>query len=242
MDMKRVQYLAMLVSVSLFAVLSCDSYLDKGPEENMSLPEAFAERLYTERFLNNIYSGIPAEMDFHNFAVNPFVGGSDEMEVTSAGAVAQLINNGSVSPTNNFPIWGRVAECSSKCNLFLEHIQYTDMSPDAKNVWIGEVHFLRAFFNFLALRMYGPIPIYDHVLDPGTDFTTIERGTYQACVDFIVRDCEEAYRLLPPRQTSADYGRATAAAALALKSRILLYAASPQYNGNPDYAAFVNSA
>ena len=240
--MKRIQSITMLVSVSILALVSCDSYLDKGPEENMSLPEAFAERLYTERFLNNIYSGIPNEMDFHNFAFNPFVGGSDEMEVTFAGAVAQLINNGSLSPANNLPIWGRSAEWSRKCNLFLEHIQYTDMSPEAKSVWIGEVHFLRAFFNFLALRMYGPIPIYDHSLDPGTDFTTIERGTYQECVDFIVRDCDEAYRRLPARQNSAEYGRATAAAALALKSRLLLYAASPQFNGNPDYRALVNSA
>src|SRR5690606_10604780 len=125
---------------------------------------------------------------------------SDLMEVTFAGAVAQLINNGSLSPANNLPIWGRSAEWSRKCNLFLEHIQYTDMSPEAKSVWIGEVHFLRAFFNFLALRMYGPIPIYDHSLDPGTDFTTIERGTYQECVDFIVRDCDEAFRRLPAKQ------------------------------------------
>ena len=83
----------MLLCLAAFSAASCDSFLDKGPEENLSIEEAFAERAYVERWLYNIYSGIPVEMNFHQDSyMNPFVGGSDEMEVTSGTAVCNMIN------------------------------------------------------------------------------------------------------------------------------------------------------
>ena len=239
--MKRILYFVLFGSL-VGAMVSCDKFLDKGPEENLSIEQTFAERAYVERWLYNIYTGIPLEMNFHDEPMrNPYVGGSDEMEVTTAGAVSNLINNSSVSPANDFWAWGNTAVFTRKCNLFLENIHLTPMSEDEKEHWIGEVHFLRAFFNFLAVRMYGPIPKYDKSLTIETDFTTIERATFDECVEFIVRDCEEAYRRLPSRQPVNLQGRATAAGAYALKARILLYAASPLYNGNPDYANFLNA-
>ena len=235
-----------MMTIIVMLVASCDKYLDKGPEENLSVQEAFAERLYAESWLSNIYSGVPYEMNFHEtysvVSFNPFVGGSDEMEVTTGWAIPSQINLSSISAADDFMIWGNTAVFSRKCNLFLDNIHLTSMSPADREVWIGEVYFLRALFNFMALRMYGPIPIYDHAYSIESDFTTIERRPFGECVEFIVKDCEEAYKRLPSRQSVNNLGRATAAGAYALKARVLLYIASDLYNGNPDYANIVNAA
>ncbi len=240
--MRRIIYYAVVAVVGSM-VAACDSFLDKAPEENTSIEQTFAERAYAERWLYNIYSGIPIEMNFHeNVQKNPFVGGSDEMEITSGVAWSNLINNSSISEASNFDVWGNTAIFTRRCNLFLENIHLTPLSAQEAMEWTGEVYFLRALFNFMAVRMYGPIPKYDHSLSIETDFTTIERATFQECVDFIVEDCDSAIAMLPARQQPNLYGRATAAAAYALKARVLLYAASPLYNGNPDYNGLVNSA
>lgn len=228
--------------VSAFAVVltlvACDSYLDKGPEENLSIEETFTERAYVERWLYNIYSGMPIEMNFHRDEYrNPFVGGSDEMEVTSGTASCNLINSSSISSVNEFGIWGQTAYFTRKCNLFLEHIHLTPLEESEREEWIGEVHFMRAFYNFLSLRVYGPIPKYDKALNISADFKQIERASFDEIVEFIVEDCDKAISSLPSRREFNYYGRATAAAAYALKSRVLLYAASPLYNGNPAYAS-----
>lgn len=242
--MKNRLYPVLLAVIALSAG-ACDAYLDKGPEENLSIPEAFAERAYAEQWLNNIYSGLPNEMNFHEtYSVatfNPFVGSSDEMEVTPGWALPNQINQASISPVDDFMIWANTAEFCRKCNLFLANIHLTPLSQSDKEVWIGEAYFLRAMFNFMALRMYGPIPKWDGIYEISVDFTTIKRAPFEECVEFIVKDCEEAYARLPSYRDANTEGRATAAGAYALKARVLLYAASDLYNGNPDYVNIINS-
>ena len=217
---------------------SCEKFLDKGPEETLSVEEVFTQRNYVERWLYNLYSNLPMEMDFHNVLnyTNPFSGASDELEITPGYALSQYFNRGAVSSTWSHPAWETASILSRKCNLFFENISRTPLSDEDYRMWTGEVHFLRAMYNFWALRIYGAIPIYDKLLTPGSDFSTIERAPFEDCVNFILDDLDEAIKLLPARRASAYYGRATSVAAAALKARMLLYAASPLYNGNPDYA------
>ena len=223
---------------------SCEKFLDKGPEETLSVEEVFTQRNYVERWLYNLYSNLPMEMDFHNVLnyTNPFSGASDELEITPGYALSQYFNRGAVSSTWSHPAWETASILSRKCNLFFENISRTPLSDEDYRMWTGEVHFLRAMYNFWALRIYGAIPIYDKLLTPGSDFSTIERAPFEDCVNFILDDLDEAIKLLPARRASAYYGRATSVAAAALKARMLLYAASPLYNGNPDYAMMKNAA
>ena len=246
MSMKtRNIYLVFALGIALSMLFtSCEKFLDKGPEENLSIEEAFQERNYVERWLYNLYTGLPMEMDFINVLTycNPFSGSADELEVLPSYSISNnYFNRGAVNPTIGLPAWGDAAVLSRKCNIFLENIPSTPMSEEDRSQWIGEARFLRAFFNFMALRLYGPIPIYDKILTPGSDFTAIERAPYEECVKFIVDDLDDAVERLPARRASAYYGRATAVAAAALRSRVLLYAASPLYNGNSDYAQMKNA-
>lgn len=236
----------MLFAAILPSAASCDKFLDKGPEENLSIQEAFAERAFAERWLSNLYSGLPDEMNFHETytvaTFNPFVGGCDEMEVSAGWAICNLINQSAISSANDWMIWANTAVFARKCNLFLENVYITPIPAGDRDVWIGEVYFLRALFHFMALRMYGPIPIYNTPHDIADDFTIIERRPFEECVEFIISDCEEAIERLPARRDVTSLGRATSVGAYALKARILLYAASDLYNGNSDYANFVNDA
>jgi hypothetical protein len=234
------KYIVLVLAVSGTAV-SCDKYLDRGPEENYSVEEAFKEIQYARGWLYNLYYGIPGMFDYHQNTNNNFVGGCDEMEITADYTLNQTFNIGAVSSASSLPYWQKAARYSRKIQLFFDNIDSTPMDNSERQEWIGEAHFLRALYNFWALEVHGPIPVYNKLFSPSQEFDDVERGTLDECVKFIVDDLDEAISLLPDTRIPTYYGRATSVAALALKSRVLLYVASPLFNGNADYASMLNS-
>ena len=120
-------------------------------------------------------------------------------------------------------------------NILLENI---DKVPDADTEFIrqakGQALFIRALNYFEMLKRYGGVPIVKKALD-ATDELKIPRSSFGEVVNFIVSDCDSAALLLPNRWPSTFTGKATKGAALMLKSRTLLYAASPLFNTNKPY-------
>ncbi|MGV8093599.1 MAG: RagB/SusD family nutrient uptake outer membrane protein [Mangrovibacterium sp.] len=120
--------------------------------------------------------------------------------------------------------------------LFLENIDkvpYDDeygYGPDEKNVKINEAKFLLAFFYMDLLKNYGGVTIVDHVLITTDPELKAERNTYDECVEYIVKLCDEAASGLPLSWPSSQIGRATKGAAMALKAQALLFSASPLFN------------
>src|SRR5690606_20196950 len=112
----------------------------------------------------------------------------------------------------------------------------------------AEARFVRAFLYFSLLRTWGPITILNDELIPGDiqvgdPLLELPRNSYDECVEYIVNELDLAAQDLPlhfTSQSDSDYGRTTKIARMALKSRILLYAASPLFNGNTDYSNFKN--
>ena len=121
-----------------------------------------------------------------------------------------------------------------RINMFLDNI---DKVPDASageqkivvkakaDVLKGEALFLRAYAYTNLCRTYGGVPLMSKGNKLGDDFSAIKRATFKETVDFIVKDCDDAAALLKLKSES-EMGKATKEAALALKSRILLFAAS----------------
>lgn len=102
----------------------------------------------------------------------------------------------------------------------------------------GEAYFLRALVFWEGVYRYGGLPIIVERINPG-EFAEFPRNTFAECVDRILKDCDMAAELLPDFYTDpTKLGRATRIAALALKSRVLLYAASPLFNTNTPYLPF----
>lgn len=233
-----------LISLPL---VSCDDYLNKTPDEDLTLEDVFANRFYARSFLSHIYTWIPTESNFADDTGawrNPFVGGCDEMEIAYGGAYSHEINSGAWNPNNitRVPIWNETYMAVRKVNMFLENVDKVPTTKEEIEQWRGEGYFLRAFFHFLSLRAYGPIVLLDRTLDLDEDLLSFTRRPMDECVRFIVDDCDRAAKLLPAKMPSTETGRAISVAALALKSRVLLYAASPLYNGNPDYIHMKDSA
>ncbi|MGJ7032926.1 RagB/SusD family nutrient uptake outer membrane protein [Niabella hirudinis] len=244
--MKNYSLIGGLFLLSLF---SCKRYLDKTPDEDITLKEVFTNRLYTESFLTSIYAGQPWEInpvdiDGINRYASPWTGASDEMEITFPGSYVHYMNRGGWNAQNIVSNWQFAYQSIRKADVFLENIDQLPLqdgyTQDNKNRWIGEAHFLRAFDNFAVFRIYGPMAIMDQAKTPNDDFKSIKRSPVDACVAFIVKDCDAAAGLLPITANSDQQGRATKAAALALKARVLLYAASPLFNGNADFRDFKN--
>lgn len=105
----------------------------------------------------------------------------------------------------------------------------------------GEMYYLRAFMYFELIKRFGGVVIIDKAYAPIDDID-FPRSTYEKCVDFILKDIEQAVKLLPENYDQANYGRATIGAARALKSRLLLYAASPLHNTTNDVAKWKAAA
>ena len=226
-----------LVAVAL-SLASCEDFLDKQPDENLTLDDVFANRLYTRDFLTHTYSWLPTEANMADDGGawrNPFTAGSDEMECAFGGAYAHQINNGGWNPTDikRTQVWQESYMALRKVNMIIERVDECPAADDEKRCWKGEAYFLRAYYHFLVFRAYGPIIIADHSFKTDENILALRRAPVDQVVDFIVKDCNTAAELLYDRDVwpSTDTGRATRVAALALKSRALLYLASPLYNG-----------
>lgn len=99
--------------------------------------------------------------------------------------------------------------------------------------WRAEMKFLRAFFYFELVKRYGGVPLITRKLDLEEDheyMTGLPRESFENCIKYIITQCDEAEKDLPLSQAKADWGAPTKGAALALKARTLLYAASDLFN------------
>ena len=247
--MRRAKYIIwfLIVAISSF-VTSCADYLDKAPEEDLTIEEAFRQRKYAEGFLMGAYSDLPFEYMFVEQAdINPFVLASDELNVPWPDKFGKLMNRGAMNPYNaTGRLWINLYEGIRKANLFLEYIHLTELdknfTQEDKDVWIGEAILLRALYHYYVVRTYGPCVILDRVMMPNDDFMQMYRNTLDECVEFILKELDRAIDMLPMQITDrTQLGRVTAAGAYAVKARLLLYRASDLWNGNPLYKDFTDS-
>jgi len=131
------------------------------------------------------------------------------------------------------------------CNTFIEKIPgVRDMNSYERNKWMGEAMFLKAYYHFYLLRMYGPIPIVDKNLpiSSSPEEVRVSRRPIDECIDYIVKTLDAAAQFLPDKVDLPlnEQGRATKTIAMAIKAKVLLLGASPLFNGNPDFASLKN--
>jgi len=225
--MKRIKIYNLLFATGLVLFLgSCKKdFLNTSPLTSIPSAATWADGSLSEAFVTNIYNGLGN-------------GGWDEQQLSSLsdetvfvhpGRGINIINEGTVNPSNigwvdNTYEWGNMYNYIRPCNVALENLKTATFSDTALNSRLqGEAHFLRAYYYQQLLRYYGGVPIVDHTYGLNQDYS-ITRNTYEECVNFIVKDCDSAAFLLTGKTLAS--GRATPLAAMALKSRVLLYAAS----------------
>jgi hypothetical protein len=232
------KYKLIAVICLLFSVASCSDYLDKAPDENLSLDDVFSNRNYAEGWLAGAYGMLPWEGydnlwgDFP-YRTSPFSTGSDEIESSLATSFGNNINRGDWNALNinSLTIWRNSYLGIRRANIVIDNADKIPTTDKEKTNWVGEAYFFRAMFYFNLVRCWGSVPLVERTLTSDDDMLAYVRKPVDQCIEQIVADCDEAYSRLDKQLPSSQYGRANAIAALALKARALLYLASPLFNG-----------
>lgn len=206
---------------------SCDDYLERAPGANLDENKVFQNFESATQFHADIYTNLAKGFNVLGDDTRaPLACATDEADSRYGWHTSNSFNDGAYENVDNV-----MANCYAgirKANLFLSKKDIIPF-PDkvTKERMMGEAFFLRAFFFHEVIKRYGGMPIMsDKMLKP-TDNLNVPRNSYMECVDAILSDLADAIRYLPVRYTDNHQGRATQGAAMALKSRVLLYAASP---------------
>lgn len=242
--MKKITLILLSVFFA-FIFHACEDFLDKEVDTSLTDEMIFSDRHYAPGFLNNIYNTLLAGYNRYDGAM--LASGTDEAVHSNSVSLIHAFNNGAVNPGfNPDDVWDHLYEGIRKTNIFLERLETTiaetNSIPAADRPRMkGEAIFLRAMFHFELAKRYGNIPYIDQVLntDNATDVTQLN---FHEATKRIVEDCDAAYVHLPLVSTEENRGRATKAAAMALKSRVLLYAASPLNNTENDLSKWEKAA
>jgi starch-binding outer membrane protein, SusD/RagB family len=242
--MKRLYYI-LTAAIVVTAISSCKKdFMNVQPLDKYSDEAVWKDPSLIQSFINNIYLGIPH--GFSNIMMSSMV---DETmynaDFGSSNVTKSLITPSDLSIFDiNFWTANRQREVNwiwvykfvRSTNLFFEKIDGAPFdNPTDKNRMKGEVHFLRAYLYHNLVSMYGGVPIIKRTFGL-TDEFNVPRDSYDNCIKFIVADLDSAANLLPLSHSGNNKGRATKGAALALKSRVLLEAASDLYNSNGSWA------
>jgi hypothetical protein len=244
--MKRIIYL--LTAVVLLGATACKKdILNQTPLDKYSDEAVWADPALVQTFVNNIYLGIP-----HGFS-NIMLSSSVDETTYNADFGSSNVTLSKVTPSDYSIFdegfwtanrqrgmnWSIVYKFVRSANLFFEKVGgVTYDKEEIKNRQKGEVHFLRAHLYHNLVSMYGGVPIITKTYGLQDEYN-VPRNTFEECIKFITDDLDSAAALLPLEYSGdqiSNKGRATKGAALALKARVLLYAASDLYNSNGSWA------
>ena len=243
----------LLVGCALLSA-SCNSFLDIVPDNVPVIDHAFTNAIEAEKYLFTCYSYLPGSGEPSG---NIGMTAGDEIWLNMPNHVAapawDYIAKGVRSADKSQPDFWKGSDYTyalfvgiRDCNTFLENIEdmskVADLTADKRARWIAEAKFLKAYYHYYLLRMYGPIPIVDRNLpvSASPEEVQVKRQPFDDCVKYIVDLLDECNPDLPAVITNrqSELGRITKPINRAVKARVLLLAASPLFNGNSDLANF----
>lgn len=245
--MKIVTFKVLIMTLFVAVMCSCDNYLDPGYDETLTKEDVFSSYVYSLNYVRTIYSYLPTDAYGEAYM-------TDEAKNTDEASGYVIMNNGSWTSRSYVEswTWSHYYAGIRRVHIFLENVDnamFLDentykLTPNVNDTLRkqlkAEAHFLRGFYYFELLKRFGDpannlgVPIVPEKVLTIKDSLDFARSSYDQCVNYIVSDLDNAASVLPWRRTGVDYGKASKAAALALKSRLLLYAASPLANPSGD--------
>ena len=257
----KTRYIALAILAATLTV-SCDKFLDTSLDLNSSGETVETNRGTIWSFANAFYSPI-----IYGYGVldgNIFAAASDEAQQTAASSNALFFNKGMINESVN-PMWTYYNNCYEgirAANFFLDYVAdgkgvellqlnrnlITDAASYARdlaslNWYIAEAHIARAYYYSELIKMYGGVPIVEKTQQQSGG-ELIQRSSYEECVEYIVNEIDtwKDQLALNWDADNTREGRFTLGAALAIKSRVLLYAASPLHNPAGDRDKWVRAA
>lgn len=245
----RLTYSRYIISAGLITLLmiiaGCKKgFLDQIPDDRLNIDDVFKNRNTTEAYLAGIYGRIRSETDWNQNS--PWEGLSDEIDITYNDYATYVMNLGNWDRNRtSYNFWTHYYQGIRSASYFIQRVdENKEIEKELLVQYKAEARFLRAYFYFMLMRQYGPVIIMPETPippDASIEQMSIPRSSFDECVNYVLSEMDKAIPDLPLTQgSSREYARIKKGMVLAYKSRLLLYAASPLFNGNTEYAAFKN--
>jgi len=221
--MKRKIHHIVYLPIALFIICSaCESLLDVDPSDTFSTISYWKTEEHALAGITGCYNALSSWRSMDHFMEYDMITSNCMPYNESNGT--QAIGKGehlSITPLIE-SLWGACYRGIGRTNTFLDNVTRCAMDENLKNRLIGEAKFLRAFYYFNLADKFGGVPLITEAPD-AEKHADLPRNTKEAVVEQILKDLTEAAPVLSVSYSSADMGRATKGAALALKARVLLY-------------------
>lgn len=230
--MKMKFKITLSIVFSVFMITSCNDILDLKPLDSVSDAAVWNDPELMEIYVNSRYDELP-----HGFV--QWAGGlrvtslTDEAyDIHQGSRLTNKYTQGEVTPTNMHlfgGFWMQAYSAIRNLNLFLERAKPELGDPDRMAQLVAEVRFLRAWFYTELFSRYGEVPLITNTSTANDAEDILKRSSINEIISFIDVELYEASNDLPISYSGNDFGKATKGAALALRARALLYAASPLF-------------
>ena len=231
------KYIA-LGTIAMFSLSSCSDYLDKEPDDQLTLETVFENKTNMERWLAYIYNATPK---FYNYDGADAV--ADELAPSvgwdSQGFKAILYQNGNWTSASGGVInyWETFPMRIRQAYIFIKYAHaLPDVTEKEVNYMKAECRFFIAYFHAVMAMTYGAVPIIRDATEEITGETLLlKQEPFNTVVDWAANELLETSKLLPAYYDEDNkYGRITSIICLAMRARLLTFAASPLVNGNQD--------
>ncbi len=228
--MKSNKILSLFIISGIF-ISSCQKF-ETVPNDSINASVVFDQLDKSANFASqaraDIYSFLPNGFNRINDVV--LDAGTDDAIASRFGNSIELFSkSGITASTNPDAQWSRSYSAIRRCNIFLSKIDQVPTDLNTISRWKAEVRFIRAFSYFELLKRYGGVPLLGNTVYGLEDnLTNIPRNTFDEVTQYISSECDEVKPLLrtEPEIVAQEFGTISRGAAYALKSRLLLYAAS----------------
>ena len=248
--MKKLKIIPILLVLFCFG---CSDYLDKKASNDITEEDAYENMLSAKEVLNNVYWEV--KQPAYNIVSRAFGYGQASDDAVPghtlwgrdfhAGSWTadddKNANEGSEGTPPTCAFWTYSYQKIRKANLFIQQIETTPGDDRLRVEYKAEARFLRAFFYSELIKRFGGVVLSKKVTSDYNELTKAERSTFEESVDWVVSELDEAALDLPLIRSENELGRATQGACYAVKSRLLLFAASPLFNtDNPVLPGYTN--
>lgn len=235
--MKRIYYIYIYILVGL-GIASCADNLDSDKyfKDRMLLEDVFTDETRTEKWLAHAFSYLSGEnMDVATkdhtlfcFADDIYFGDRDDYKTFKNGTYNEDFRQS----------WQNSYRGIRQASIFIQNVDMNmKITEQERADFKAQARFVRAYYYWLLLRKYGPVPLLP---DEGLDYTDSydglarQRNSYDECADYIASELALAAKDLPLDRGVNHISRPTRGAALAARAKVLLYAASPINNPRPE--------
>jgi starch-binding outer membrane protein, SusD/RagB family len=246
------------ISIILFSLLtatfitSCD-YLDKQPDDMLTQEMIFNSAENTKEWLAELYSLVPDPLwDYTSYNYGYYMMSDEAQMASSLGQFgwSDLMNvqQGSWNPTKLVPsknLWAETYQKIRSSLIFINNVKVLSDQRQTEELverYKNEARFLMAYYYSRMLEVYGPFPLVTSLSDATASVSDLKmpRTPYDEIVSYLDNELLELSKVLPSSYDDVNIGRPTSGMCLAVRARMLMFAASPLFNGNADFADVVN--